>query len=90
MSVVDGDWDELKRYNIHELYVASSKVKKQQKEKEKVDNDERDKAEGRDGGAEDLKADIKDESPTKSDVKVEDEAAKVSKKNIEDTDVEMS
>jgi tRNA acetyltransferase TAN1 len=25
MSVVDGDWDDLKRYNLAELYTATSK-----------------------------------------------------------------
>ncbi|KAI5919718.1 hypothetical protein F4810DRAFT_471858 [Camillea tinctor] len=29
MSVVDGDWDALKKYNIHELYLSSAKASKE-------------------------------------------------------------
>ncbi|KAI2469151.1 hypothetical protein F4781DRAFT_431670 [Annulohypoxylon bovei var. microspora] len=35
MSVVDGDWDSLKRYNLHEIYMAALKAKGESAEKAK-------------------------------------------------------
>ncbi|KAI0893162.1 hypothetical protein F4806DRAFT_477201 [Annulohypoxylon nitens] len=43
MSVVDGDWDSLKRYNLHEIHMESLKAMKESakeaREKEKVEAD---------------------------------------------------
>ncbi|KAI1385249.1 uncharacterized protein F4822DRAFT_338657 [Hypoxylon trugodes] len=35
MSVVDGDWEDLKRYNLHEIYMAASKAQSESNEKPK-------------------------------------------------------
>ncbi|KAI0597148.1 hypothetical protein F4775DRAFT_267528 [Biscogniauxia sp. FL1348] len=41
MSVVDGDWDALKKYNLHELYLSSAKGSKEEsKVKEEVKEEE--------------------------------------------------
>ncbi|KAI2622664.1 hypothetical protein GGS26DRAFT_239318 [Hypomontagnella submonticulosa] len=40
MSVVDGDWESLKRYNLHEIYLAASKVSNGTSEKPKEKQEE--------------------------------------------------